>query len=82
MTGQTVAQVLIRDLDDKTLKRLKKRAADNHRSLQKEIRAIITRAVSRSSAWDWLKRRSVGNLTKAQIDAYIRAERDSWHDSF
>jgi plasmid stability protein len=130
-----MAQVLIRDLDDQTLKRLKKRAADNHRSLQGELHAIITQTVEHEeskervgkrlkarspraryaaivapirenrggvrdelmpgrgarrrnaaaptgSVWNWLKRRSVGNLSKEEIDAYIRAERDSWHDSF
>ena len=77
-----MAQVLIRDLDDETLKRLKKMAARNHRSLQKELRAIIIRAVSRSSVWEWLKRRPAGNLSKEEIDTYIRAERDSWHGSF
>ena len=77
-----MAQVLIRDLDDETLKRLRKRAADNRRSLQQELCAIITRAVSHTSVWGWLKRRPIGNLTKKKIDAYIRAERDSWHDAF
>ncbi len=126
-----MAQVLIRDLDDETLKRLKRRAADNHRSLQGELHAIVTQtvrhekpgdAVSKKlrapsplaqygdsaaliredrdgvrndlipgngarrrntaaptgSVWNWLKRRSVGNLSKDEIDEYIRAERDSW----
>ncbi len=77
-----MAQVLIRDLDDQTLKRLKKRAADNYRSLQRELRAIITRTASRTSVWDRLKRRPVGNSSKQEIDAYIRAERESWHGSF
>ena len=122
-----MAQVLIRDLDEATLKRLKKRAADNHRSLQGELRAIVTQTVepeksgaetakglkarsprakyggsaalkregsddvtpgngvSRRNAaaptgsiWNWLKRRPAGNLSKEEIDEYIRAERDSW----
>ena len=77
-----MAQVLIRDLRDETLKRLKKRAADNHRSLQHELRAIITHAASRASIWEWLKCCPAGNLPKREIDAYIRAERASWHDSF
>ena len=77
-----MAQVLIRDFDNATLKRLKRRAADNRRSLQQELRAIISCAASRTGVWGWLKRRPVGNLTKKEIDAYIRAERDSWHDSF
>lgn len=126
-----MAQVLIRDLDDETLKRLKKRAAENHRSLQGELRAIVTQTVENQkvreelagkmavrspraqyasgaapiremrhgvrddlipgngarrrnagaptgSVWDWLKRRSAGNMSKQEIDEYIRAERESW----
>lgn len=121
-----MAQVLIRDLDEGTLKRLKKRAADNHRSLQGELRAIVTQVVEpekpgertsnslkaqsprakygasaalvregrqevmngngarrraaapAGSVWNWLKRRPAGNLSKEEIDEYIRAERDSW----
>ena len=37
--------VLIRNLDDKILKRLKQRAARDGRSLQAELKAIIERAV-------------------------------------
>jgi len=33
--------VLIRDLSEKTVKELKKRAADNNRSLQAELKAIL-----------------------------------------
>ena len=125
-----MAQVLIRDLDDETLKQLKEQAARNHRSLQGELHAIVTRAAAiekgrdaimkklearspraqytdstllirehrhgvrndlipgngarrgktypTGSVWDWLKRRSVGNLSKQEIDKYIRAERESW----
>ena len=125
-----MAQVLIRDLDDATLKQLKEQAARNHRSLQGELRAIVTRAAAfekgreaimkklearsppaqytdstllirehgdsvrndlvpgngrrrgkaypTGSVWDWLKRRPVGNLSKEEIDEYIRAERESW----
>jgi plasmid stability protein len=36
--------VLIRNLDDKILKRLKKRAARDGRSLQAELKAILERA--------------------------------------
>ena len=39
-----MAQVLIRDLDDEVVKALKKRAEQNHRSLQRELKAIITEA--------------------------------------
>jgi len=39
-----MANVLIRDLDDKIVKRLKQRAVRNDRSLQAELKAIIERA--------------------------------------
>ncbi len=122
-------QVLIRDLDSSTLKKLKKRSANRHRSLQGELHAIVTAAVEQpdaidesgnalkvesarasyvvattragkaksaadrdpgrgakrrnaaaptGSVWNWLKQPSRGKLSKDEIDAYIRAERDSW----
>jgi plasmid stability protein len=125
-----MAQVLIRDLDDDTLKQLKEQAARNHRSLQGELHAIVTRAAAfekgreaimkklearsppaqytdstllirehrdgvrndlipgngtrrgkaypTGSVWNWLKRRPGGDLSKEEIDEYIRAERESW----
>jgi len=94
-----MAQVLIRDLDEKVLKALKRRAESNHRSLQRELHLILSqatgpaarggtnqlvkRARARSatkptgSGWNWLKRPAAGNLSKDDIDSYIRAERDS-----
>lgn len=120
-------QVLVRGLADEVVKKLKKRAQQNHRSLQGELHEIITRAAASDlggsapletesprarygdsalliredrdgvrndlipgngarrrktlptgSVWNWLKRRPVGNLSKEEIDAYIRAERESW----
>ena len=41
-----MAQVLIRDLDSETLKRLKKRAEENHRSLQRELHLILSQAAA------------------------------------
>lgn len=41
-----MAQVLIRDLPDETLKQLKEQAAKNHRSLQGELHAIVTKATA------------------------------------
>lgn len=94
-------QVLIRDIDRETLKKLKQRAAGNHRSLQREVHLILSDAAARadtgtaraagrtvratgkasrraSSVWHWLKQRSAGDLSKEEIDRYIRAERNSW----
>jgi antitoxin FitA len=39
-----MAQVLVRDLDDQTVKRLKERARQQGRSLEGEARLILTRA--------------------------------------
>jgi len=42
-----MAQVLIRGLDEKVLRALKKRAEDNRRSLQGELKTIIEVAVGK-----------------------------------
>jgi plasmid stability protein len=41
-----MAKVLIRDLDERTVERLKKRAARNRRSLQAELQLIVERAAA------------------------------------
>jgi len=41
-----MARVLIRDLDEKTVDRLKKRASRNGRSLQAELQMIVERAAA------------------------------------
>lgn len=38
-----MAQILVRDLDDAVVERLKARAKANHRSLQGEVKAILER---------------------------------------
>jgi antitoxin FitA len=53
-----MAQVLIRGLDDKVLKRLKRQAKNNNRSLESELRAIIESAVKFTSA-EWLELSSI-----------------------
>ncbi len=40
-----MAQVLVRQLDDKLVERLKKRAKEHGRSLQSEVKAILEEAV-------------------------------------
>jgi plasmid stability protein len=42
----TVAQVLVRDLDEATVKRLKERARQHGRSLQGEAKAVLEQAAS------------------------------------
>jgi plasmid stability protein len=39
-----MAQILVRDLDDKIVDRLKTRAADHRRSLQAEVKLILEQA--------------------------------------
>ena len=57
-----MAQVLIRDLDDETVKRLKDRARRQGRSLEGEARQILTRAAgvgfsdARKIARQWHKK--------------------------
>ena len=41
-----MAQVLVRDLTEKTVERLKRRARDHGRSLQSELRQILEQAAS------------------------------------
>ena len=45
-----MAQVLIRDLDSETLKKLKQRAEANHRSLQRELHLILSHAAAANSS--------------------------------
>jgi plasmid stability protein len=45
-----MAQVLIRDLDEKVLKTLKQRAEQNKRSLQRELHVILARAATAGEA--------------------------------
>lgn len=42
-----MAQILVRDLDDALVSRLKEQAKENHRSLQGEVKAILERGVRR-----------------------------------
>ena len=45
-----MAQILVRDLNETIVGRLKKRAADNGRSLQGEVKAILEEAANVYSA--------------------------------
>jgi hypothetical protein len=44
-----MAQILVRDLDDSLVARLKERARDNHRSLQGEVKAILEEAAAQAT---------------------------------
>jgi antitoxin FitA len=43
--GHIMAQILVRDLDKDTVERLKRRAKQEGRSLQSEVKAILEQAV-------------------------------------
>jgi plasmid stability protein len=57
-----MAQVVIRDLDDETIRRLRARARRHGRSLQREVKLILTRAAglsfndARKLAQQWHKK--------------------------
>jgi plasmid stability protein len=75
-----MAQILIRDLDDETVKRLKDRAKRHGRSLQGEARLILTRAGgisfgdARKLARQWHKRLA-GRKLPSSVDL-IREDRE------
>ena len=67
-----MAQVLVRQLDDKLVERLKKRAKEHGRSLQLEVKAILEEAVpDYEGAW-----KRIAKLKKA-LDQAGRAFSDS-----
>ena len=52
-----MAQVLVRQLDDKVVARLKKRAKEHGRSLQSEVKTILEEAVpDYEAAWKRIER--------------------------
>ena len=59
-----MAQILVRDLDEAVVARLKERARDNHRSLQGEVKAILEEAA--------------GQATNAEIEAILDRWQRYW----
>jgi plasmid stability protein len=77
----SMTSLLVRDMDAKTLARLKARALLNGRSLQAEVRAILEAeaAMSDRSAWLlWLEafRAKVGHRSGPDAVALVRESRD------
>jgi len=76
-----MAQVLVRQLDDRVVDRLKKRAKEHGRSLQSEVKTILEEAVpDYEAAWkriDALRKR-LGKSARTFSDsaALIREDRD------
>jgi plasmid stability protein len=76
-----MAQMTIRDLDDRVYRRLKARAKANQRSLEAEVRVILGAAVGPAARGEfiaWSKRFLAGQEVPKDWDsvAAIRAERD------
>jgi antitoxin FitA len=77
-----MAQILVRDLDERVVKRLKARAERHGRSLQGEVKAILEREATRKSAGDRLKiiaeaRALLKGRTFSDSAELIREDRDS-----
>ncbi|HEV8642632.1 MAG TPA: hypothetical protein VGV13_16195 [Methylomirabilota bacterium] len=73
-------QLLVRDLDDRTIRRLKARARHHGRSLQKEAKTVLeeaaaslTMAEARRLAERW--RRRLGRRRFGDSAALVRADR-------
>ncbi|MYC27404.1 MAG: Arc family DNA-binding protein [Nitrospira sp. SB0662_bin_26] len=76
-----MAQVLVRQLDDKVVERLKKRAREHGRSLQSEVKTILEEAVpDYEGAWKRIaklkKTLNRAGRTFSDSTPLIREERD------
>jgi len=76
-----MAQVIIRDLDDAVVERLKRRAADHGVSVEQELRAIITAAVRPTKEEMIAQMRRIRARTRPgkfpSAEEMIREDRDS-----
>jgi plasmid stability protein len=76
-----MAQILVRDLDEKVVKRLKARASENGRSLQQEVKAALEELArqrlgrERRAVLDELRRRFTGRSFPDAVEL-IREDRD------
>lgn len=75
-----MAQLTIRNLDDRVYQRLRDQAKLNHRSLEAEVRAILEHAVTPDRAallreMDRIREESAKHPT-ADVTAWIREDRD------
>ena len=76
-----MAQILVRQLNDKLVERLKKRAKEHGRSLQSEVKTILEEAVpDYEGAWKriakWQKDLKQAGKTFSDSTLLIRADRD------
>lgn len=77
-----MAQLTVRNVDDKVYETLKSRAARNHRSLEAEIRAVLERTARDEMRQEFLRwtselRERMTPRDTGDVTAEIRAERDS-----
>jgi plasmid stability protein len=79
-----MAQILVRDLDDALVARLKERARDNHRSLQGEVKAILEEAAAQATDAEveaildrWQRHWRQKGKTFSDSAELIREDRDS-----
>jgi hypothetical protein len=63
---QSMAQILVRGLDDAVVARLKERARDNRRSLQGEVKAILEEAAAQA--------------TNAEVEAILDRWQRHWQE--
>lgn len=77
-----MGQILIRQLDDETLARLKARAKANERSAEAEARILIKQSLEQTSGEPKSLMSLVGSAptvrTTDEIVAYVRELRDEW----
>lgn len=84
-----MSTINVRRLDDELVSRLKRRAAENNRSLEGEVRHILEQAAERGMA-DKLRtfrtlsgrlRKQTGDRPQTPSQVLIREDRDSGHGS-
>jgi hypothetical protein len=79
-----MAQILVRGLDDTLVARLKERARENHRSLQREVKAILEEAAAQATNAEveaildkWQRHWRQKGKTFSDSAELIREDRDS-----
>jgi antitoxin FitA len=75
-----MAQLLVRNLEDEILVKLKTQAKANNRSTEAEVRKILTAAVGGLNKEKRSLMSFVGSLPSSTIDpvAYVNSLRDEW----
>lgn len=84
-----MAQIVVRQLEDEVLEKVRTRAVANKRSTEAEVRAILTEAVELAPSTGSGPEKepksfrdfvgiAANRRTQEEIDAYVRALRDEW----